>query len=125
MAGSRALIEWLVNRARPYVYSTAAPAATAAAALAALDIVRAEPQRRQALLARAAALARRAPRRAGTSAVRRARSSRWSSASRPRRWQLRPSFAKRGLFVAGHPSADRARGRGLSAHQPQQPIAKR
>ena len=39
VAGSRSLIEWLVNRARPYVFSTAGPAATAAAALAALDIV--------------------------------------------------------------------------------------
>ncbi len=53
VAGSRALIEWLVNRARPYIFSTASPAATAAAALAALDIVRDEPQRREQLLARA------------------------------------------------------------------------
>jgi 8-amino-7-oxononanoate synthase len=52
-AGSRSLIEWLVNRARPYVFSTAGPAAAAAAALAALDIVREEPQRRQQLLANA------------------------------------------------------------------------
>ena len=56
VAGSRALIEWLVNRARPYVFSTAAPAATSAAAIAALDIVEQEPQRRQSLLARAEAL---------------------------------------------------------------------
>jgi 8-amino-7-oxononanoate synthase len=56
VAGSRVLIEWLVNRARPYVFSTAAPAAVAAAAVAALDIVRDEPQRREQLLARAAML---------------------------------------------------------------------
>ena len=28
VAGSRALIEWLLNRARSYIYSTAAPAAS-------------------------------------------------------------------------------------------------
>lgn len=56
VAGDRALIDWLVNRARPYVFSTAAPAATAAAALAALDVVRDEPQRRTALLDRARSL---------------------------------------------------------------------
>ena len=49
VAGSRPLVEWLVNRARPYVFSTAAPAAAAAAAIAALDIVRDEPQRREGL----------------------------------------------------------------------------
>lgn len=52
VAGSRSLIEWLVNRARPYIFSTAAPAVTAAAALAALDIVENEPRRRRELLAR-------------------------------------------------------------------------
>jgi 8-amino-7-oxononanoate synthase len=46
VAGSQNLIDWLANRARPYVFSTAAPAATAAAALAALDLVRSEPERR-------------------------------------------------------------------------------
>ena len=56
VAGSRTLIEWLVHRARPYVFSTAAPAAMAAAAIAALDIVRDEPQRRQGLLEQAATL---------------------------------------------------------------------
>jgi 8-amino-7-oxononanoate synthase len=56
VAGSRALVEWLINRARPYVFSTAAPAAAAAAALAALDIVGDEPERRAGLLARAESL---------------------------------------------------------------------
>ena len=40
VAGSQQLIDWLANRARPYVFSTAAPAAVAAAGLAALEIVR-------------------------------------------------------------------------------------
>ncbi len=56
VVGSRALVEWLVHRARPYVFSTAMPPAVAAAALAALDIVQQEPQRRQTLFARAAQL---------------------------------------------------------------------
>jgi 8-amino-7-oxononanoate synthase len=56
VAGSRRLIDWLVNRARPYVFSTAMPSAAAAAGLAALEVVEAEPDRREGLLARAAAL---------------------------------------------------------------------
>lgn len=56
VAGSGALVEWLVNRARPYVFSTAAPAANAAAAIAALDVVEREPQRRETLLSRAESL---------------------------------------------------------------------
>ncbi len=59
VVGSRALIEWLVNRARPYIYSTAAPAAVAAAAMAAIDIVEQEPNRRTTLLERAACLRQR------------------------------------------------------------------
>ena len=54
VAGSRPLIDWLLNRARPYIYSTASPAAVAAAGIAALDIVREEPHRRRTLLAAAA-----------------------------------------------------------------------
>jgi len=53
VVGSKPLIEWLANRARPYVFSTAQPAANAAAGLAALEIVAAEPERRIELLARA------------------------------------------------------------------------
>jgi 8-amino-7-oxononanoate synthase len=51
VAGSQALIDWLSNRARPYVFSTASPPAASAAACAALDIVAAEPWRRTELLA--------------------------------------------------------------------------
>jgi 8-amino-7-oxononanoate synthase len=56
VAGSWPLIAWLLNRARPYVFSTAAPAAVCAAGIAALDIVRNEPQRRRELLANAQSL---------------------------------------------------------------------
>jgi 8-amino-7-oxononanoate synthase len=56
VCGPQPIIDWLLNRARPYVFSTALPEATAAAALAALDIVEQEPQRRRELLDRAAAL---------------------------------------------------------------------
>lgn len=50
VAGSEPLIQWLANRARSYFYSTAQPSAASAAALAALQIVQTEPQRRTALL---------------------------------------------------------------------------
>ncbi|MBS0208285.1 MAG: 8-amino-7-oxononanoate synthase [Planctomycetes bacterium] len=56
VCGSRALIDWLANRARSYVFSTAQPAVVCAAALAALDIVRNEPARRTQLLAQSTAL---------------------------------------------------------------------
>lgn len=56
VAGRNALIEWLANRARPYVFSTALAPSVAAAAVAALDIVRDEPERRRQLLTRSAEL---------------------------------------------------------------------
>jgi 8-amino-7-oxononanoate synthase len=56
VCGSRELVQWLANRARSYVFSTAQPAAAAAAALAALDVVGQEPERRISLLATAADL---------------------------------------------------------------------
>ncbi|MEX2114550.1 MAG: 8-amino-7-oxononanoate synthase [Pirellulales bacterium] len=56
VAGSRRLIEWLLNAARPYVFSTALAPPVAAAAIAALDVVRDEPSRRAELLGQAAEL---------------------------------------------------------------------
>lgn len=56
VAGRHSLIEWLANRARPYVFSTALAPSVAAAAVAALDIVRDEPERRRQLLTRSAGL---------------------------------------------------------------------
>jgi 8-amino-7-oxononanoate synthase len=56
VAGPQNLIDWLMNRARSYVFSTAFPPAVAGAALAALEIVRSEPHRRRELLNRGALL---------------------------------------------------------------------
>ncbi len=56
VCGSGRLIDWLVNAARPYVFSTALAPPVAAAGVAALDAVRDEPQRRVELLRRAEAL---------------------------------------------------------------------
>ena len=49
VAGSDTLIEYLIQRARSWIFSTAPPPAIAAAARAALRIVQNEPQRRAAL----------------------------------------------------------------------------
>jgi len=49
VAGSDALIETLIQRARPYIYTTASPPAIAAATLRSLDIVEAEGWRREKL----------------------------------------------------------------------------
>jgi glycine C-acetyltransferase len=43
VAGSRSLIEFLHHRARPFLFSTSHPPAVAAACLAALDVLEAEP----------------------------------------------------------------------------------
>ena len=56
VCGSRRLIEWLVNHARPYIFSTALAPPAAAAARRALTIVRDEPERRRHLLVLAALL---------------------------------------------------------------------
>src|SRR5690606_22581899 len=44
------VIDTIINTARPFIYTTAAPPAQAAAIAAALDVLRQEPQRRQRLL---------------------------------------------------------------------------
>ena len=44
VAGSRALIEFLYHRARPFLFSTSHPPAVAAACIAALDVLEQEPQ---------------------------------------------------------------------------------
>jgi 8-amino-7-oxononanoate synthase len=53
VAGSRSLIEFLRNRSRPFIYTTALAVPIAAAAVRALELVRDEPQRRQMLQMRA------------------------------------------------------------------------
>ncbi len=46
VAGSRELTDWLVCRARTFVFTTALPPASCGAAIAALDILATEPERR-------------------------------------------------------------------------------
>jgi glycine C-acetyltransferase len=45
IAGPSELIEWLVNRGRPFLFSTSAPPAVVAACIEALDIMHDEPER--------------------------------------------------------------------------------
>lgn len=59
VVGDQTLIDWLANRARPYVFSTSPPEPFCAAALAALEVVEREPERRIRLLAQAARLRQR------------------------------------------------------------------
>jgi 8-amino-7-oxononanoate synthase len=47
VAGSEELIDYLTNFARPYIYTTAMPAAIAAATLTSLNIIESEPERRE------------------------------------------------------------------------------
>lgn len=54
IVGPQLVIDWIRNAARPYIFSTAQPEATAAASLAALRLVHVEPHRRTELQANAA-----------------------------------------------------------------------
>lgn len=56
IAGSRALIELLVNTARGFIFTTGLPPATLAAANAALDVMRSSPELRQRLFLHAKCL---------------------------------------------------------------------
>ena len=56
VAASSTVIDYLVNRSRPFIFNTALPPASVGAALAALDIVAAEPDRRARLDALASRL---------------------------------------------------------------------
>jgi 8-amino-7-oxononanoate synthase len=49
VAGERAVIDWLINAGRTYIFSTAHPPALAAAALASLQLIEAESWRRERL----------------------------------------------------------------------------
>jgi glycine C-acetyltransferase len=52
IAGPSHLIQWLVNRGRPFLFSTSAPPPVAAACIAALDVMAEEPERLDRLWAR-------------------------------------------------------------------------
>jgi 8-amino-7-oxononanoate synthase len=56
IAGSRALIELLVNRARGFIFTTGLPPATLAAANTALDLIQSTPELRQRLFSHAKCL---------------------------------------------------------------------
>ena len=56
VAGDKAMIEVLVNKARSFIYTTGIPAVNCLAALAALEIIESEPQRQERLLANGTAL---------------------------------------------------------------------
>ena len=56
VCGSKKLIEYLVNKSRSFIYSTALSPVTAAAALKAVELIGTEPARRKKLLENAASL---------------------------------------------------------------------
>jgi 8-amino-7-oxononanoate synthase len=56
VAGPKAVIDYLINKARPFIYTTAPSPVVAAAALKALEIMQAEPDRRKRLQGNAAFL---------------------------------------------------------------------
>ena len=59
VAANRIVVDYLINRARPFIYTTAPSPVNCAAVMAGLDIVRSEPQRRRMLADNAAYLRKR------------------------------------------------------------------
>ncbi len=59
VAASRTVVDYLINRARAFIYTTAPSPVNCTAVMAALDIVRSEPQRRRMLADNAAYLRKR------------------------------------------------------------------
>jgi 7-keto-8-aminopelargonate synthetase-like enzyme len=53
VAGSEGTIQWIASHARPYMFSAAPPDVMAAASLAALEIIRTQPERRDKLICNA------------------------------------------------------------------------
>ena len=99
IAGPAHLIEWLQNRGRPYLFSTSAPPAVTAACIAALDVLRDEPERLERLWANTATLKeglRAARVRHGDVARRRSRRS--SPARRTSRSASPTACSKKGVF---------------------------
>ena len=56
IAGSRVLVELLINKARGFIFTTGLPPATLAAANAAIDVIRSSPELRQRLFSNAKSL---------------------------------------------------------------------
>ena len=107
VAGPSWAVEYLVQRARPFVFSTAPPPALADALDASLTIVAEEPERRERLLVRAAYLrARLAAAGIGTGASRSQIHPNLHRRERPRR-RGGARHSGRGLRCARHPAAQR------------------
>jgi 8-amino-7-oxononanoate synthase len=51
LAGAREIVDWVINTAGAFIYTTALPPAACAAAMAGLDVIEREPQRRARVLA--------------------------------------------------------------------------